>query len=73
MQAILLDIALILGQIILNMVLVPALGTGLIVDTILNVVLLGILGAVVYSLVQTVRGEYAEIPTISEAVYMQVR
>ena len=73
MQAILLDIVLILGQIILSMVLVPTLGTGLFVDTILNVVLLGILGAIVYSVVQTIRGQYAEIPTLSEAVYMQVR
>jgi hypothetical protein len=73
MQAILLDILLILGQIILNMVLVPALGTGLFVDTILNVVLLGLLSAIVYSVVQTIRGQYADIPTISEAVHMQVR
>lgn len=73
MQAILLDILLILGQIILDMVLVPTLGTGLFVDTILNVVLLGILGAVIYSVVQTIRGQYAEIPTLSDAVYMQVR
>ncbi|MDB9528867.1 hypothetical protein PN498_22935 [Oscillatoria sp. CS-180] len=73
MQAILLDIVLILGQIILDMVLVPALGTGLFVDTILNVVLLGILTAVGYALVQTIRGQYAEIPAISEAVYMRVR
>ncbi|MEM6839913.1 MAG: Tic20 family protein [Cyanobacteria bacterium P01_C01_bin.120] len=73
MQGILLDIALFLGRIILTMVLVPAMGTGLIVDTVLNVILLGILVAVIYSIVQTARGEYAEIPTISEAVYMQVR
>lgn len=73
MQAILLDILLILGQIILDLVLVPTLGTGLFVDTILNVVLLGILSAIGYSLVQTIRGEYAEIPTLSDAVYMQVR
>ncbi|NEQ45515.1 MAG: hypothetical protein F6K00_19030 [Leptolyngbya sp. SIOISBB] len=73
MQAILLDILLILGQIILSMVLVPTLGTGLFVDTILNVVLLGVLSAIVFSVVQTIRGEYAEIPTLSEAVYMQVR
>jgi uncharacterized membrane protein len=73
MQAILLDILLILGQIILTMLLVPTLGTGLVVDTLLNVVLLGILAAVLYSVVQTLRGQYAEIPTISEAVYMQVR
>lgn len=73
MQAILLDIVLILGQIILTMVLLPATGPSLFVDTILNVVLLGILGAIAYSLVQTLRGQYAEIPTLSDAVYMQVR
>lgn len=73
MQAILLDILLILGQIILNMVLVPIAGSGLFVDTILNVVVLGIAAAIVYSVVQTIRGQYAEIPTISEAVHMQVR
>lgn len=73
MQAILLDIALFLGRIILEMVLVPTLGTGLFVDTILNVILLGTLLAIGYSLVQTIRGQYAEIPAISEAVYMRVR
>ena len=73
MQAILLDILLILGQIILDLVLVPTLGTGLFVDTILNVVLLGILSAVAFSVVQSIRGEYPEIPTLSEAVHMQVR
>ncbi|NER78143.1 MAG: hypothetical protein F6K42_00920 [Leptolyngbya sp. SIO1D8] len=73
MQAILLDILLILGQIILNMVLVPVVGTGLFVDTILNIVLIGILASIAYSVVQTIRGQYAEIPTLSEAVYMQVR
>jgi hypothetical protein len=73
MQAILLSILLVLGQIILDLVLVPTLGTGLLVDTVLNVVLLGVLSAIAYSVVQTVRGQYAEIPTLSEAVYMQVR
>ncbi|MBE7381627.1 MAG: hypothetical protein F6J95_009495 [Leptolyngbya sp. SIO1E4] len=73
MQAILLDILLILGRIILSMVIVPVAGASLITDTILNIVLLGILAAIAYSVVQTVRGQYAEIPTLSEAVYMQVR
>lgn len=73
MQAILLDIVLFLCRIILDMVLVPAFKTGLFVDTVLNVVLLGLLAAISYSVVQTLRGEYAEIPTLSEAVHMQVR
>ncbi|MGD1906694.1 MAG: Tic20 family protein [Leptolyngbyaceae cyanobacterium] len=73
MQAILLDILLIVGQMILNLILQPALGTGLILDTLLNVVVLGILAAVSYCVAQTVLGRYAEIPTLSEAVHMQVR
>ncbi len=73
MQAILLDILLIVGQMILNLILQPALGTGLILDTLLNVVVLGILAAVAYCVAQTVLGRYAEIPTLSEAVHMQVR
>lgn len=73
MQAILLDIVLFLGRIILTMVVVPVAGTGLFVDTILNVLILGLLAAIVYSVAQTIRGEYAEIPTLSEAVHMQVR
>ena len=73
MQAILLDILMFLTQIILGVVLLPIAGTSLFMDTILNVVLLGTLAAIFYSLVQTIRGQYAEIPTLSEAVYMQVR
>ncbi|MEM0979917.1 MAG: Tic20 family protein [Cyanobacteria bacterium P01_H01_bin.58] len=73
MQAILLDIVLILGRIILTMVVLPVAGANLFADTLLNVVLLGILGATLYSVVRTALGEYAEIPTLSEAVHMQVR
>ncbi len=73
MQAILLDILLILGRIILMMVVLPVAGAGLFADTLLNVILLGILAATFYSVVQTALGEYAEIPTLSEAVHMQVR
>lgn len=72
MQAILLDIVLILCRVILQL-LSPALGSGLIVETLMNVVFLGMVAAVTYSVFQTVRGNYAEIPTISDAVHMQVR
>lgn len=72
MQAILLDIVLIICRIVLQL-LGPALQGGLIVETLMNVVFLGTLAAVGYSVVQTLRGQYAEIPTISEAVHMQVR
>lgn len=72
MQAILIDIVLILCGLI-----VPILAKGIqitfIVETIYNVIFLGVLASVIYSVVQSLLGRYAEIPTISEAVHMQVR
>jgi uncharacterized membrane protein len=73
MQAILLDIVIFLSRIILDMVLGPIMRGGLLLDTLVNVVVLGVLAAVVYCVSQTVLGRYAEIPTLSEAVHMQVR
>jgi uncharacterized membrane protein len=73
MQAILLDIILVLCSIIFS-VLAPALGGGgLLMDTLYSVVFLGTIAAVGYSVVQSGLGRYAEIPTLSDAVYMQVR
>ncbi|MBD0267518.1 MAG: hypothetical protein ICV77_04410 [Cyanobacteria bacterium Co-bin8] len=72
MQAILIDIVLIICRVILQ-ILSPALQGGLLLETLMNVIFLGTLAAVFYSVVQTLRGQYAEIPTISEAVHMQVR
>ncbi len=71
MQAILLEILMFLAGIILS--IIPTGNMSLLADTLLNVVLIGALAAVGYSLVQTIRGQYAEIPTLSEAVHMQVR
>ena len=72
MQAILLDIILMLCNLIL-----PILANGIqvvfVVETLFNVVFLGIIAAITYAVIQTAVGKYAEIPTISEAVYMQVR
>jgi hypothetical protein len=73
MQAILLTIVLFLCQLIFNYVLQRALQGGLILETLFNVVFLGTLAAVIYSVVQSALGRYAEIPTLSDAVYMQVR
>ncbi|PSN20277.1 hypothetical protein C7271_03005 [filamentous cyanobacterium CCP5] len=72
MQAILLDIILVICRVILQL-LGPTLGSGLVLATLANTIFLGIIAAVGFSLVQTVRGVYAEIPTISDAVHMQVR
>ncbi len=71
MQAILLDIVLILCGLILS-ILGGTLG-GFILETLSNMIFLGILGSFIYTVVQSAMGRYAEIPTISDAVYMQVR
>lgn len=72
MQAILLSIILAVFSLILSL-LDPSLFGELLFSTLSNVLFLGMLISVGYSLVQTFRGLYAEIPTISEAVHMQVR
>ncbi len=72
MQAILLDILLFLAQLIL-MVLTRVSGLELMLKVFSNFVFIGVVAVVVYAIVQSVRGRYAEIPTLSDAVYMQVR
>ncbi|NEQ28338.1 MAG: hypothetical protein F6K28_57040 [Microcoleus sp. SIO2G3] len=72
MQAILLSIVLSLCGIVLGFALAPLLGGGLLMQTLYNVIFLGTIAAVIYSAVQTAMGRYAEIPTLSEAVYMQL-
>jgi hypothetical protein len=42
-------------------------------QTLYTTIFMGIVGAVVYSVFQSLNGRYAEIPAISDAVYMQVR
>lgn len=71
MQAILLDIVLILCGLILS-TLGGVLGT-FILETLSNMIFLGIFASFIYTVVQSAMGRYAEIPTISDAVYMQVR
>ena len=71
MQAILLNIILAITGLVVQL-LGNALPT-LAVQTLFNMLFLGTVVAVVYSVVQSLLGRYAEIPTISEAVHMQVR
>ncbi|MBW4643928.1 MAG: hypothetical protein KME23_13210 [Goleter apudmare HA4340-LM2] len=71
MQAILLDIIVFLCSIVLRIVALPGLDFA--VQTLASTVFLGIVAAVVYSVAQSLAGRYAEIPAISDAVYMQVR
>jgi Chloroplast import apparatus Tic20-like len=71
MQALLLGIVLFLCQLV-QMVLENIAGLDLILKVFSNFVFIGVVGVVVYSVVQSLRGIYAEIPTISEAVKSQV-
>lgn len=73
MQAILISIVLSLFGIVWQYVLGPILGGGLLTQTLFNTVFLGTLAAAGYSVVQSALGRYAEIPTISDAAYTQVR
>jgi uncharacterized membrane protein len=70
MQAVLIDISIFLASLIINVVLTPF--GPFITLTLISTVFLAVLAAVVYSIVQSALGRYAEIPTFSEAVYMQV-
>lgn len=72
MQAILLDILLIVASLVFGL-FARSIQVQLVVETFYNMLFLGTLAAVIYSVVQSVMGRYAEIPTISDAVHMQVR
>jgi Chloroplast import apparatus Tic20-like len=72
MQAILLDIVVVLCSYLLRaLTIVP--GAAFALQTLSTTIFLGIVAASVYSIVQSIIGRYAEIPAISDAVYMQVR
>ncbi|MFM2063198.1 MAG: hypothetical protein RLZZ507_2868 [Cyanobacteriota bacterium] len=72
MQAILLDIVIFLCSVVLQ-ILTPVPGAGFALETIANTIFLGIVASVIFSVFQSLNGRYAEIPAISDAVYMQVR
>ena len=71
MQAILLDIVIFLFSLVLQ-ILMPIPGAGFAIETLTNTLFLGIVAAVVYAVVQSLLGRYAEIPALSDAVRMQV-
>jgi hypothetical protein len=72
MQALLVDILLVIAGLILP-ILARMDGLNLVVVALSSSVFLGVVAIVVFSVVQSLRGVYAEIPTLSEAVYMKVR
>lgn len=74
MQSILFGIVLSLVSILWRYALAPIMGGDqLLTQTLFNTIFLGTIVAVGYSVVQSAMGRYAEIPTISDAAYTQVR
>jgi len=72
MQAILIDILLILCNIVVS-IFGGGFSGSLIVESLTNIVFLSTLAVCLYSMIQSALGKYAEIPTISEAAASQVR
>ena len=71
LQAILLDIILIVLSLAFNLLLDP-LGGNFAVRTLANTVFLGMLVLVLFGIIQCLRGKEADIPSLSEAVRMQL-
>jgi hypothetical protein len=72
MQAILIDIILILCGLVLP-ILIKGIQVTFVIETLFNMLFLGVVAAFIYAVVQSLSGRYAEIPALSDAVYMQVR
>ncbi len=72
MQSILMGILLSLFGLIMQFVF-NNLGIRLLTETLYNFAFLAALAGSFYSIIQSALGRYAEIPTISEAAYSQVR
>ena len=71
LQAILVDILLILISLAFQVLLAP-LGIGFILRTLGNTVFLAALVLVLFGVVQSLRGQEADVPTLSEAVRLQL-
>ncbi|MGK7935021.1 MAG: Tic20 family protein [Xenococcaceae cyanobacterium] len=74
MQAILIDILLVLCGLVDRFIMGGISSfLPLISETFSNVVFIATFAACIYAIVQSILGKYAEIPTISQAAYSQVR
>ena len=72
MQAILLNLLSIIFSLIINVLLSGFGEQNLLVGTLNNTIFLGTLVACLYGIVQSVRGLYAQIPTLSDAANSQI-
>lgn len=73
MQAVLISIILSISGLILNLFGSGLQSAPLLLETLVNTLFLGVVAATVYSVVQCLRGEYPDLPAISDAAGMQVR
>jgi uncharacterized membrane protein len=73
MQAILLDILLVLFSLVMSILSNGFGNQSLITETLNNTIFIGTVVACFYGIFQSLRGVYAEIPTISEAASSQIR
>jgi uncharacterized membrane protein len=73
MQAVLISIILSISGLILNLFGSGLQSAPLLLETLVNTLFLGVVTATVYSVIQCVRGEYPDLPAISDAAGMQVR
>ncbi|MEM1368991.1 MAG: Tic20 family protein [Cyanobacteria bacterium P01_H01_bin.15] len=71
MQAILIDVLLFVIGLIMSFV-AQSFGATLITETLYNLVFLGSLAACVFGIVESIRGNYADLPVLSETVNNQV-
>ena len=71
LQAILLDILLVVLALAFNVLRSP-LGNSLMIRTLNNTVFIGALVLVLYASIQCIRGKEADLPTLSDAVRMQL-
>ena len=71
LQAILLDILLVVVSLGFNVLLSP-LGDSIVLRTLNNAVFIGSLAVLLYAVLQSLQGKEVDLPTISEAVRMQL-
>lgn len=72
LQAILFDIILIVCNLVLGILAQSISGNGLLLESLFNTIFLGMLACVGVAVYQAARGEFSEIPAISDAVKMQL-
>jgi uncharacterized membrane protein len=72
LQAILIGILISLCGLVLSYILRPIIGTGPIIQVLMNVIFLGTIASSVYGIIMSAMGEYTQIPQLSETAQIQV-